>query len=213
MSEFADIIAADAKINYDLRFAEPKNRFQRFLILRKTRKAREALKTRIESYTCIDTQEVRELLSNCHSMYPPYGSYGRIIKTESTTKQVSGVGVIFWTSALISDEQPNGVEIDRSYLKYPDNPYKYTVTRYIISIMCDNKTDDMNIAATLFYKDSRIRSERFNLNIKNFDCSNLRLREDNMRIYLLDMIQALLTDTARSFLRDMMIRSERMELQ
>ena len=212
MSNFADIIDADAKINYELRFSYSKNKIQRFIIRHKTKKHREALKTLIAGYHCMSAAETRDLLSNCYSMYPPYGSFGLIRKTESTRKVVSGVGVVFWTSALISDEQPDGIVIDKSLLRYKDNPYRYTVTRYIISIMCNDKNDDIDISAQLFYKDAKVRSERFNLTVKNFDCSNLRLQEDNMRIYLLDLIQANLTYTAQCFLLEMLKRSERIGL-
>ena len=211
MSKFAELVGKDSSIDFEFRNSDPKNFIQRYRILHKTKKARESLRKEIDTYECKDAFEIVDLLSNCLSMYPPTGSYKKIERIEAIERTISGVGVVFWTSAMISNG--TSVSIDPSYFKYKDIPYKYNVQKYAISIMCNIKTNDIDISAQLFYDDTRNRVGRYNINVKDFDCSSLNLQEDNMRIYLIDLIQAILTNTARSFLYDMLERSERMELQ
>lgn len=211
MSKFAELVGKNSSIDYEFRNSDPKNFIQRYRILHKTKKARESLHKEIDKYECNSAEDIVDLLSNCLSMYPPTGTYKKIERIEAIQRTISGVGVVFWTSAMISNGTK--VDIDPTYFKYKDIPYKYIVQKYAISIMCNTKTNDIDIAAQLFYDDTRNRIGRYNITVKNFDCSSLNLQEDNMRIYLIDLLQAILTYTARSFLYDMMERSERMELQ
>lgn len=211
MSKFAELVGKDSSIDYEFRNSNPTIFVQRYRILHKTKKARESLRKEIDAYECNSAEDIVDLLSNCLSMYPPTGTYKKIEKIESIQRIISGVGVVFWTSAMISNGTK--IDIDPAYFKYKDIPYKYMVQKYAISVMCNTKTNDIDIAAQLFYNDTRNRIGRYNISVKNFDCSALNLQEDNMRIYLIDLLQAILTYTARSFLYDMLERSERMELQ